>query len=805
MILLSYIINDKKFDSIINDILSNKISFAEKLTEDKNIQILFENLNTTKLVKIKISKFEWDKEINIYRILLFTIFFDNIFEYTSEIEFDFSIEKIDKYFNEHNSFPQTKCELIQMGAEAYKKAIISNSIISNKFFASNFKFQSFKIIAFDSYFYEAIFLKNKFLKNVKSGISYLNYVDNLEKIHSLQFFGIEFNSFDKAIFKSFNHLLLFNIQISSLSVNFFPKNINKCNFFKNCLNNFIEKNLFGILTKDKEKNIVLNYLSKSIDANNNYSNFHSESDFNNDEIMEAFENIFNKLDSNAAAAASFENFDANIFLEKNFLEYSKRFLAMKNLDLSSESVIFESFYNDFANNLFNFFIILDKRISKLKYLSLSFENVEFVNTNDKFNCLLGCFIYSLFSIVKKHEKDIDMIKFELNFGNLKFDFLKDEDVFPSIDISKAKIYEFSLSGEIKEFYNKIVFPMDNVSILKLSRLNMKHIDNGNSFNLVNRKDKKNENNKKMHPKFNKIRKLCLEFNFSLENFNFCSLAKINNSMKNINLFPNKITPDDNNEVCSIYQENKNIEFLKQSIEKFIEEEELWNLYYSYFVNVYGKYYFEKEKNLISNELEVEEEKSKINSLINKISQSHRLKDSFFTVNSFAEKDKKNIIYDFNSVEFTNFYNLFKYYLFANKDQAEDFQLFILILNIIDVEGINLILLLNLIYLYDMKKVQYRIKMRFINFENFMKLSDEQDFYIVTFDYRNKQILELKMNQNIIPYELKMGLFLTEKFKLSKIGVAHKDLRSKQKFVCKVIKKIKEFLEENYNRNIEVYY
>jgi len=791
IILISNIINDRKYDSIINDIIANKINFTQKLTEDKFLIELFENLNTAKLLRIKISKYEWDKEISINRILLFIIFLDNIFEFSSEIEFDFSAEKIDKYFNDHNTFLQTKCELIQNGADIYRKVLTSNAILSNKLFSSTVKFQSFKIIGFDSYFSEMIFLKNKYLKNIKSGINYLNYIDNLERIENLQYFGIEFNSFDKFIFKNLNHLFLFNLQISSLKINFFPSKMNKSNFYKTCLNNTIDKIFYGILTKNKDMNLITNEDGENLE----------------EEFYQNYISIYNKLIINNNFN-SYENFDANFFMENIFQEYSNKFSKIKYLDVSNESVICEIIYEDFSKNLKDFLIILNKRISKLKYLSLSFQNVEFVNNNEKFNCLLGCFIYSLFSLIKNHEKEIDMIKFELDFGNLKFDFLRDENKFPIIDLSKIKIYDFSLSGEIKEFYNKIIFPFDFVSILKLNRIDLSYVDKEN-FYLLNNKLNINKpcNFNKYTVSYRKITKICLEFNVnlvtsivqrkSIRNFEK-ELIKFEDDPKKVN---ESINIDFNHNKKSLLKEKT----FENILENEVEDKNLFKYYYAYFSVCYGDIYelLKEENRKLNGETFLQ--KNIYLNLFQKICESEALLEFFYNLLSFEKFSTKNIFYDNNNMEFSNFYRLLKFYLISHKDISEEFELFVIVLNIIDQDGINLILLLNLIYLYDHNKVNYRIKLRYLDKENFTKLSEEQQFFIVTFDYKNKRILELGMNQLIVPYNFKMGLFLLDKFKLPTVKSLSTGNMNKINNNYLIIKNIKEFVQENYFRKIDVFY
>lgn len=796
LFLINKILNDRKYDEIINGILSNNVFFNKKfIGEYDGIYELFQELNMTKLVKIKISKFEWDKEISIHRILLFLIFFDCIFEFTFEIELDFSVEKIDKYFNKYSSFLQTKLSLIQKGAEAYDKALIANSIISNKFLTPNDKFQYFKIIAFDSYMFENIMIKNEKLKNSKSGINYLNYIDNMEKlIKNLQFFEIEFNSFDKTIFKCLNHLFLYNEQISYLSINFFPKSINKNNFYKTCLNNNAEKNLFGILTNIKDKNIIIQY-----DKDKNESN----------EILDTFTSIYNKINSNPTF--SFENFDANLFLEKTYQQYSEKIKNLKNIDMSNEGIICESVFEDFSENLKNFLIILEKRLCRLKYLKLRFGNTEFINSNDKFNCLIGSFIYSIFSIFKKYENEIDMIKFDLHIGNLRFEFLGNNKDFPIIDLSRVKIIDFSIAGEIREFFTKIIFPMKNVKILKLSKIDMKYVNNFSNLYIRNKEDigknmKFEFNFGKLDTDFRKIRKLCLEFDIDKEEIN-SKINLFNVLDKELNLIIDNQKSDCNNEI--ILKRPFNKKFLEKILIFESSNKELFKFYFIYFDKLYGKFYFDNtinSKNIEKNDFEENESKlNKIKNKFSKICEVESLQDFFYNLKIFEKYAKNNIFFDYEKLEFTKFYDVFKHYLTVNKDYAQDFQIFVLILNIIDCYGYNLIFLLQLIYLYDYKKSQYRIKLRYLNLESFSILSKDQNFYLISEENKAKKTICLRMYQRIISNNYKMVLFLIENFKLKNYNSGKILNKNAKNRISQIIKNVKRFLQEDYNRIIEVNY
>ena len=255
---LSFFITSWGSTGKVTDVLEGKKDWSDFCCKDRNIVNFFENLKTAKIIKIIIANAFGrinDVFINLDRVLLFCLFYDIIFPFALEVQFDLNIPQLNKlYLKQRPKLYRDPLPVINMISNSFMKFFISNFLLTQTIAKSLAKGKELRLSVnqLDSYIIE---IANVLLKEIgldfqpRDRANYnIFFYSNLFDFNELSEFTMNINSLDNILFRNtmfiFFQNLNLNTVIMKVNINLFPKELNgPINFRKIYINNVYYKDL----------------------------------------------------------------------------------------------------------------------------------------------------------------------------------------------------------------------------------------------------------------------------------------------------------------------------------------------------------------------------------------------------------------------------------------------------------------------------------------------------------------------------------------------------------------------------------
>ena len=166
--LLVNIIEKMKNQSELDNFTFKKYNLNFKIKNYK-AKDLIESFSEIKTLKIRFNDISNNDKINLDVITLFSYFFNILFPNFINLDIDFNINQINKYFNDINPYKINQQNIISI-SENYEKIIISNLILVKTAY-SFMNVNSLSIKLFDSYQIESHYILSKIYINNEEEIN----------------------------------------------------------------------------------------------------------------------------------------------------------------------------------------------------------------------------------------------------------------------------------------------------------------------------------------------------------------------------------------------------------------------------------------------------------------------------------------------------------------------------------------------------------------------------------------------------------------------------------------------------------
>ena len=484
--LLVNIIEKMKNQSELDNFTFKKYNLNFKIKNYK-AKDLIESFSEIKTLKIRFNDISNNDKINLDVITLFSYFFNILFPNFINLDIDFNINQINKYFNDINPYKINQQNIISI-SENYEKIIISNLILVKTAY-SFMNVNSLSIKLFDSYQIESHYILSKIYINneeeinrnkSKTEISDLRTMTSSSEFQRTLSFNSNknkgnINPFTSANDKNFfynsdlnNKLMKFEFFINNLMKSYYEMNI-EINSFDPLLFNYCnlslikDENLCNLkLILFPNEKICLRKILLNCEKYNLYSknkiNIYSQLMNNNNDSQ-----IKDKTNDSITQNSNNDIIDINIYNNKKMFYYN--FIPPKNLNynkfliIKNEEVLNELFYN-FNINLFDLNTILEHKMNDFIKLSIDLTyNIYLENTIenfDNYNCSITCFIFNLFLSIQNSGMNLNSLEIIFNDDNSNKKNLIER-------LRKKKFYCFQNGFDFSKLkISEIIFDFSNV-------------------------------------------------------------------------------------------------------------------------------------------------------------------------------------------------------------------------------------------------------------------------------------------------------------------------------------------------------
>ena len=438
-----------------------KITWESLYPKCPEVTKFLSSLQPTKTLEIKMNEntnTSNEANINLERMLLFYMFFDNLFPEFLNVKWDLNIHKLNQKYSTllgNKALYEQQSNYIEEQSSNFQKSFISNLLLNKKIYSRQNLHLTLSqyddyIIEISNLLHNEINLKNNCSKNIINQ----RYNSNFLMASTILELNIEFNSMDDLLFQNVLFLLYQNLisdqsNLMKITINLFPKeafsNINPRKMLKNYLffpNNENRFNELELDSKFHEKSLNFKYRNDY-----NWNNENKRPYISDDKIIDI---LYGKFQANLMHLIYL--LDKNTTINFIFIQANLPFILQNKQNYSMSLIYF----------FHNFFTMLNLRKDKLHLGTIELEtNIDI----------------PLFFMQKTQPVKLDGVKiqtFKMKIGNSSG--LIDYNHFPFYYVDYLHLSKVNLN-DLQNIINAFKNSTYAITTLRQFKLELDYLDN----------------------------------------------------------------------------------------------------------------------------------------------------------------------------------------------------------------------------------------------------------------------------------------------------------------------------------------